>query len=255
MSRKKDKIGWKEWLALAFTLGIALFCFYMADQHRVCTDADYYGDTITIQESWICNAGSRFESPTAWIRSTDGDLYYVRCELFSRHYESCYSHVGTTLEVLVDTHWTYRERDTGEKTSRQIVAAACNGTELFGVEDENHIRAANRLIAILFGVLFSIPSVFLILLGFFIFAMRTPLSKPILNFIRHLKRKTERCGYEFNVMGSPETGYYYGTTQFQGVAIGIPGTEFHCEWGNTSTLFSFNIINVCKNVYHRIMEW
>lgn len=170
MRRKKDKIGWKECLALAFTLGVALFCFHMADQHRVCTD--YYGETITIRESWICSAESRYQSPTAWIRSTDGDLYYVRRELFFRDYESVYSQPGTTLEVLVDTHWTYRERDTGEKTNRQIVAASCDGTELFGVEDENHLRAENRLIAMLFGIFFALPSVFLLLLGLLILAMR-----------------------------------------------------------------------------------
>ena len=183
MSRNKDKIGWKECLALAFTLGVALFCFHMADQHRVCTD--YYGETITIRESWICSAESRYQSPTGWIRSTDGDLYYVRRELFFKDYESVYSHIGTTLEVLVDTHWRYREQDTGEKTNRQIVAAAYNGTELFGIEDENRERAENRAIAILFGVFFSLPIIFLTLLGLFILVMRTPLSKPILNIARH----------------------------------------------------------------------
>ena len=48
---------------------------------------------------------------------------------------------------------------------------------------------------------------------------------------------------------------YFGLTGNLG--FGTPGAEFHAEWGTTDTLPStrFNVFDVARSVYIRIMEW
>ena len=42
-----------------------------------------------------------------------------------------------------------------------------------------------------------------------------------------------------------------------GLAAGSPGGEFHVEWGTTNTLpkTKFNIYDIARYVYIKIMEW
>lgn len=48
---------------------------------------------------------------------------------------------------------------------------------------------------------------------------------------------------------------YFGATGTLGV--GTPGAEVHVEWGKTITVpqTQFNIFDVAKKVYTKIMEW
>ena len=63
-------------------------------------------------------------------------------------------------------------------------------------------------------------------------------------------------GGDFNIIPDyKQNKVYYGTTSNLG--IGTPGAEFHVEWGETATLTKnkFNIFNVAKYIYVKIMEW
>ena len=48
---------------------------------------------------------------------------------------------------------------------------------------------------------------------------------------------------------------YFGLTG--NVGLGTPGKEFHVEWGTTVTLpyTQFNVYEVARSVYIKIMEW
>lgn len=48
---------------------------------------------------------------------------------------------------------------------------------------------------------------------------------------------------------------YLGSTTNAG--FGTPGTEYHVEWGETSTIkgSQFNIFDVAKNLYNNVMGW
>ena len=65
-------------------------------------------------------------------------------------------------------------------------------------------------------------------------------------------------GGDFNIIPDLERNRtYYGATVTRGVAIGKPGGEFHVEWGTTTTLpkTQFNIFDVARDIYAKIMEW
>ena len=65
-------------------------------------------------------------------------------------------------------------------------------------------------------------------------------------------------GGDFNIIPAPERNItYYGGTLTGGFAAGSPGGEFHVEWGTTDTLRNtqFNIYDVARSVYIKIMEW
>lgn len=63
-------------------------------------------------------------------------------------------------------------------------------------------------------------------------------------------------GGDFNIMpdNALNTAYYGVTTN---VGVGTPGGEFHVEWSETSTWSStrFNIFDIAKDIYIKIMEW
>lgn len=50
---------------------------------------------------------------------------------------------------------------------------------------------------------------------------------------------------------------YYGGTLTRGLAVGTSGAEFHVEWGTTVSLpnTQFNIYDLARSVYIKIMEW
>lgn len=63
-------------------------------------------------------------------------------------------------------------------------------------------------------------------------------------------------GVDCNIIPDSKTGkYYYGITTSAG--IGVPGAEFHVEWGNTTTLRTteFNIFDSIDQICIDIMEW
>lgn len=65
-------------------------------------------------------------------------------------------------------------------------------------------------------------------------------------------------GADFNVIPNSERNRtYYGGTLTGGLAVGSLGGEFHVEWGTTVTLpkTQFNIYDVARSVYIKIMEW
>ena len=65
-------------------------------------------------------------------------------------------------------------------------------------------------------------------------------------------------GGDFNIISDMERNKtYYGGTLTGGLAVGKTGGEFHVEWGTTVTLpkTQFNIYDVAKSVYIKIMEW
>ncbi len=65
-------------------------------------------------------------------------------------------------------------------------------------------------------------------------------------------------GGDFNIIPDLERNRtYYGVTLTGGLAAGSPGGEFHVEWGTTVTLpkTQFNIFDVARSVYIKIMEW
>ena len=64
--------------------------------------------------------------------------------------------------------------------------------------------------------------------------------------------------YKFAVMFMPDPALntrYFGLTG--NVGFGTPGKEFHVEWGTTVTLpyTQFNVYEVARSVYIKIMEW
>lgn len=63
-------------------------------------------------------------------------------------------------------------------------------------------------------------------------------------------------GGDFNIIpdSAPDTTYFGATTN---IGFGTPGGEFHVEWGETATwnITRFNIFDVAKNIYIKIMEW
>ena len=65
-------------------------------------------------------------------------------------------------------------------------------------------------------------------------------------------------GGDLNIIPDKENNKtYYGITLTKGVALGSPGGEVHAEWGTTTTLpkTTFNIFDVARSVYIKIMEW
>ena len=64
------------------------------------------------------------------------------------------------------------------------------------------------------------------------------------------------AGGDVMFMPDPElnTGYF-GLTR--NVGFGTPGKEFHVEWGTTVTIpyTQFNVYEVARSVYIKIMEW
>ena len=61
-----------------------------------------------------------------------------------------------------------------------------------------------------------------------------------------------------DIMFMPDTELntgYLGVTR--NVGFGTPGGEIHVEWGTTVTLLKtqFNIFDVARNIYIKIMEW
>lgn len=65
-------------------------------------------------------------------------------------------------------------------------------------------------------------------------------------------------GGDFNIIPDMERNKtYYGGTLTGGFAVGKAGGEFHVERGKTVTLpiTQFNIYDVSKSVYIKIMEW
>ena len=63
-------------------------------------------------------------------------------------------------------------------------------------------------------------------------------------------------GVDCNIIPDSKTRrYYYGITTSAG--IGVPGAEFHVEWGNTTTLRTteFNIFDSIDQICIDIMEW
>ena len=65
-------------------------------------------------------------------------------------------------------------------------------------------------------------------------------------------------GGDFNIIPDMERNKtYYGGTLTGGLAVGKTGGKFHVEWGTTVTLpkTQFNIYDVAKSVYIKIMEW
>ena len=63
-------------------------------------------------------------------------------------------------------------------------------------------------------------------------------------------------GGDFNIIpdSALDTTYFGATTN---IGFGTPGGEFHVEWGETATwnITRFNIFDVAKNIYIKIMEW
>ena len=175
MNRIIREIGIKESFSFFISFAIGLFCLASVIINQSCSDTQT--EMIIIQKTWVRHAEGQYSSPTAWIRSTEGELYYIRNELYSPYYKSCFSLADAKLEIKVDTHRIYRDRDSGEITNKQIVEAKFNGIKLFGIEDENHIRAQNRIIALILGIFFMLPIICLVLLGLFILLMISPLSK------------------------------------------------------------------------------
>lgn len=45
----------------------------------------------------------------------------------------------------------------------------------------------------------------------------------------------------------------FGATRSLG--FGTPGSDFHIEWGQTTTWTHFNIFDTAKGIYIKIMEW
>lgn len=46
---------------------------------------------------------------------------------------------------------------------------------------------------------------------------------------------------------------YYGLATNLG--LGTPGGEIHVTWGETVTLFKFNVFDVFDKIYNKVMEW
>lgn len=64
------------------------------------------------------------------------------------------------------------------------------------------------------------------------------------------------AGADFNIIPDKELEKrYYGLTG--NIGFGTPGAELHIEWGETFTWnqTQFNIFDVAKGVYIKIMEW
>ena len=64
------------------------------------------------------------------------------------------------------------------------------------------------------------------------------------------------AGCEFNIIPDPKNNRtYYGKTSYVGIAIPDASAEVHVEWGETRTIFEFNIFDTIDKAYIRIMEW
>ena len=63
-------------------------------------------------------------------------------------------------------------------------------------------------------------------------------------------------GGDFNIIPDLDKNKtYYGATLTGGFALGSPGGEFHVEWGKTHTIAQFNVYDLAKYLYIKIMEW
>ena len=66
-------------------------------------------------------------------------------------------------------------------------------------------------------------------------------------------------GCDLNIIPDPRNDKtYYGVTLTQGLAYpNLPSAEVHVEWGETFTIqkTQFNIFDVGRSVYNKIMEW
>ena len=66
------------------------------------------------------------------------------------------------------------------------------------------------------------------------------------------------AGLDLNIIPDSEREKnYYGVTPSLGFGLGAPGVETHAEWTTTYTLpkTQFNIYDVARSVYIKIMEW
>lgn len=64
------------------------------------------------------------------------------------------------------------------------------------------------------------------------------------------------AGADLNIIPDTELNKtYYGATS--NVGLGTPGGEIHAEWGETVTWdqTQFNVFDVAKTIYIKIMEW
>ena len=87
--------------------------------------------------------------------------------------------------------------------------------------------------------------------------------KPVVKTVQKTLSKVDLTySTGVNVSGTPSAWIFNGQIGVSmdtkgNVGFGTPGKEFHVEWGTTVTLpyTQFNVYEVARSVYIKIMEW
>lgn len=165
----------------------------------ICTPDNVQMQTIVIQHAWFQNADNQYDATKAFVRSSEGTLYWIEPNLMSPWYDE-YFNEGTVLEVAIfysDAPFQFSsDRETGEKATGCIVSAKCGDEVLFDLDAANVHRRVDKIIALTIGFVLALPCWGLILLcvltgilyliQFMMRCMKSPSDQPA---IKKEKRK------------------------------------------------------------------
>lgn len=166
MSRKHKKKKSKAKDIMEYLLGVVcllvipIFPLVYGFGTVICTPDNVEVYDIVIQDAWFRAAWGRYDRTTAFVRSTEGTMYWIEPKYMNPWYNEYFTE-GTKLEIsafYTDTLFHVpKDKETGEKTNWSIVGAKCGDKVLFDLENSSNDLKADRNFWLVVGFALSVP--------------------------------------------------------------------------------------------------